>query len=161
MKRITYKISGLLTAAIVLMASCQKMDRPVLDKDYPKDSNPPGGPLKFYVAFDGVSDNPLINAVDSIRASYPSSNPLASVDGISGKAVKGENKKFIAYARPNDFASAAKAFSVSCWYKRDGQTQNNTEQTGLNTWSVSNQAVAIGRAAASCSSWKVIMPAVL
>ena len=80
-------------AAVVLMlvaASCQKMTKPTLGT-YPKDADPrfplfPGGPLKFYAAFDGSTADPLMNAVDSVRANFPSSNPLTSVAGVSGKA---------------------------------------------------------------------------
>src|SRR5689334_3641622 len=89
------RISSLSIVAILLFSACQKLDKPELASNYPKDANPPGGPLKFYTAFDGTTSNAAMNAVDSIRASFPSSNPLSSVDGISGKAVKGENKKFI------------------------------------------------------------------
>ena len=49
-------------AFVIAIASCQKLTRPALG-DYPKDSNPPGGPLKFYAAMDGSS-------VDSIRANF-------------------------------------------------------------------------------------------
>ncbi|MEJ8843274.1 LamG domain-containing protein [Lacibacter sp. H375] len=118
-----------LLAAMFLFSACQKMNKPGLG-DYPKDTNPPGGPLKFYVAFDGTTSNPLMNAVDSIRANFASDNPLASVDGVRGKAVKGENKKFIKYARPNDWADVSKSFSISFWYKRDGQTKNNAGTNG-------------------------------
>lgn len=115
--------------AIVLF-SCQKMDKPGLG-DYLKDSNTPGGPLKFYAAFDGTSSDPLRNAVDSIRASFASSNPLTSVDGVSGKAIKGESKKFIKYAKPNDWATLSESFSISFWFKRDGgQTKNNIGTNG-------------------------------
>ena len=119
-------IAGLLT---ILLFSCQKMDKPALG-NFPKDSNPPGGPLKFYVAFDGSSADPLRNAVDSIRASFPSDNPLTSTAGISGKAVKGENKKFIKFAKPNDWAILAQSFTISVWVKHDGQTKNNTGTNG-------------------------------
>ena len=74
--------------------------------------------------------NPLMNAVDSIRANFASNNPLATVDGISGKAVKGENKKFIKYAKPNDWARNAKSFTISFWYKSNGQTKNNAGTNG-------------------------------
>jgi hypothetical protein len=79
-----------ITLSFLAMAvfSCQKMEKPGLG-DYPKDTNPPGGPLNFYVAFDGSGTDVLRNAVDSIRASFPADNPLASVAGISGKAIKG------------------------------------------------------------------------
>ncbi len=118
-----------LAMLVLLLTACQKMDRPDLG-DYPRDSNPPGGPLKFYVAFDGTTANPLMNAVDSIRASFASDNPFSTVDGISGKAVQGVNKKFIKYAKPNDWASIAQSFSISFWYKKDGQTKNNTGGNG-------------------------------
>jgi hypothetical protein len=51
---------SLLVFAIGLIATgCKKLDRPPLG-DYPKDANPPGGPLKFYAAFDGTTTNPLM-----------------------------------------------------------------------------------------------------
>src|SRR5687768_1566397 len=99
---------------VLLISSCKKMERPELG-DFLKDSNPAGGPLNFYVAFDGSTTNPLMNAVDSIRATFPADNPLASVPGISGKAVQGANKKFIKYAKPNDWAIKAQSFTVSFW----------------------------------------------
>lgn len=118
--------SGLLAIAFY---SCQKMDKPALG-DYLKDSNPPGGPLKFYVAFDGATTDPLRNAVDSIKANFPSDNPLGSDVGISGKSMKGQNKKFITYAKPNDWAILAQSFTISFWEKRNGQTQNNAGTNG-------------------------------
>ena len=114
---------------ISLMTACDKKDRPGLG-DFPKDANPPGGPLNFYVAFDGTTSNPLMNAVDSIRATFPADNPLTSVPGVSGMAVKGENKKFIKFAKPNDWALQAKSFTISFWYKKNGQTKNNAGTNG-------------------------------
>src|SRR5688500_8553552 len=97
-----YKTNRLLgyTAGVAALffglLSCQKMERPKLG-EYPKDANPPGGPMKFYVAFDGTTNDPLMNAVDSVRANFPASNPLASVDGVKGKAVKGNGTQAINY----------------------------------------------------------------
>jgi hypothetical protein len=117
-------------AVIAGMAiSCQKMERPAM-ADYPKDSNPPGGPLKFYAAFDGTTSNVLMNAVDSIRATFPSDNPLAATDGVSGKAIQGANKKFLKYVKPNDWALLSESFTISLWYKKDGQTKNNAGTNG-------------------------------
>lgn len=117
-------------ATILLLATgCQKMDTPGLG-DYPTDAAAPGGPLNFYAAFDGTSADPLRNAVDSVRANFASDNPLTSVDGIRGKAIKGENQKFIKYQKPNDWAIAAKSLTVSFWFKRNGQTKNNTGGNG-------------------------------
>jgi Concanavalin A-like lectin/glucanases superfamily len=131
MKRINQflKITTLLFIFGIVMLGCQKMDRPGFG-NYAKDSNPPGGPLKFYVAFDGATTNASMNAVDSIKASFPSDNPLASVAGISGKAMQGESKKFVKYAKPNDWASTAKSFTISFWIKKNGQTQNNKGTNG-------------------------------
>lgn len=125
----TKRYFTVLGLASIILFSCDKKEKPGLS-DYPADTNPPGGPLNFYVAFDGTTTNPLLNAVDSIRANFASENPLASTDGISGKAVQGENKKFIKYTKPNDWAVKAESFTISCWYKRDGQTQNNTGTNG-------------------------------
>jgi len=111
------------------LLSCQKIKHPALG-DYTKDSNPPGGPLKFYAAFDGTTADPLMNAVDSIRATFPASNPLAAADGVSGKAIIGETGKYLKYVKPNDWATSSKSFTISFWEKRNGQTQNNTGTNG-------------------------------
>ena len=100
-------------AASVSITACKKLDRPKLG-DYPKDANAPGGPLKFYVAFDGTTSNPLMNAVDSIRANFPSVNPLASVDGIKGKAVQGNGTQAIKYPSANDFKGSTSC-TISLW----------------------------------------------
>ncbi|MGJ7031102.1 LamG domain-containing protein [Niabella hirudinis] len=116
MKKIFYNLSGVLMLSIAF-AACQKMDHPALGS-YPKDADEPGGPLKFYAAFDGTSNNPQRNAVDSVRANFPSDNPLASIDGVSGKAVQGKKYKYIKYSSANDFAATAGSFTVSFWQKR-------------------------------------------
>jgi hypothetical protein len=122
--------NGMMVLAICLaFTSCQKMNRPALG-DFTKDANPPGGPLKFYAAFDGTTADPLMNAVDSIRANFAADNPYTSVDGIRGKGVKAVNKKFIRYAKPNDWATTSKSFTIAFWYRRDGQTHNNTGTNG-------------------------------
>ena len=127
--RKVFKVLAGFAITALLATGCQKMDRPAMG-EFPTDSNPPGGPLNFFAAFDGTTTNPLMNAVDSIRATFPSDNPLTSIEGVSGKAVQGANKKFIRYARPNDWAAVAKSFSISFWYKKDGQTKNNTGTNG-------------------------------
>lgn len=124
MKNINRKLLTLLPIAAIIFGSCQKMDRPDAG-DYPTDTNPPGGSLKFYAAFDGTSDNPLKNAVDSIRANYPSENQLTFIDGVSGKAIKGETGKYVKFVKPNDWASTAQSFTISAWFKKNGQTLNN------------------------------------
>lgn len=123
----TYKYRHLfsLLALCILIASCQKLERPALG-NYPKDANPPGGPLKFYAAFDGTTSNPLMNAVDSIRADFPSNNPLQSAQGISGQCVVGDGTDYIKYANANDFISTASSFTISFWEKRNGIPKGNS-----------------------------------
>ena len=109
-------IFKLLMSAVFILAvvsSCQKMDRPAL-ADYPEDSNPPGGPLKFYAAFDGATSDPQMNAVDSIRANFPADNPLASVEGSSGKAIQGATDKAVNYPGANDFKNAT-SITIAFW----------------------------------------------
>lgn len=103
----------LVLAASLAITACHKLDRPLLG-DYPKDANAPGGPLKFYAAFDGTTANPLMNAVDSIRANFPSSNPLASVDGVKGKGFQGNGTQAINYPSANDFKTATSC-TISMW----------------------------------------------
>lgn len=113
-KLVRYAAAALFASAVV---SCQKMDRPALG-DYPKDTNPVGGPLKFYAAFDGISNDPLRNAVDSIRALFATNNPLTSIEGASGKGIQGADQTAIKYPTPNDFA-ASTSFTVCMWVKND------------------------------------------
>ena len=120
-------IKSVLTILVLgmIITGCQKLDRPALG-NYPQDANVPGGPLKFYAAFDGTSSNPLMNAVDSIRADFPASNPLTSITGISGHAVQGDGTKHIQYANANDFIATASSFSLSFWEKRNGSPKANS-----------------------------------
>lgn len=110
---------------VILVAgmSCKKTTRPALG-DYPKDSNPPGGPLKFFTAFDGTTTNPLMNAVDSIRANFPADNPLVSVAGVSGKAIQGNGTKAVKYPSANDF-KAATSCTIAMWF--NNTVNSNTE----------------------------------
>ena len=122
-------IKSCFSVALIALAiySCDKPDRPQLG-DYPKDANPPGGPVKFYTAFDGTTADPLMNAVDSIRANFPASNPLLSIDGISGKAIQGASTKdkAIKYPSANDFASST-SWSVAYWMKNVPATDGEPE----------------------------------
>ncbi len=106
---------------LVFAAGCQKMDRPEVG-DYLTDSNPPGGPLKFYAAFDGSTTNSLKNAVDSIRALFPGQNTGEIVDGgISGRAYQGtDDNSALAYPNANDFKKST-SFTIAMWLKRTAQ----------------------------------------
>lgn len=116
-------------AMILLATACQKMDKPQLGT-YPVDANSPTGPLKFYVAFDGTTTNPLMNAVDSIRATFPSDNPFTvGSGGIAGGGATGVNQKFIKYPSFNTWAGSS-SVSISVWFKQNGQTKNNNGTNG-------------------------------
>ncbi|HEV8273086.1 MAG TPA: LamG domain-containing protein [Chitinophagaceae bacterium] len=107
-----------LTALILVVSSCSKKDRPSL-AEYPKDADPhfplyPGGPLKFYSAFNGTTTDKLMNAVDSVRANFPTNNPLASATGISGMSIKGDGAKAIKYPSANDF-NLSTSCTIAMW----------------------------------------------
>ncbi|RYY61436.1 MAG: hypothetical protein EOO05_06455, partial [Chitinophagaceae bacterium] len=94
----------------ITLSGCQKMDEPKLDPNFPVDSNPVGGPLKFYVAMDGT-------AVDSIRANNGNGTNATYVDGgISGKAYQGGENSNVIYGAANDFGGVT-SFTLSFWMK--------------------------------------------
>jgi hypothetical protein len=114
------RIAIFMLLLVGIFAACKKQSRPALG-DYPKDNNPPGGPLKFYAAFDGTTTNPLMNAVDSIRANFPSVNPFTIIDGVEGKAAKGVDMKALLYPSANDFDKST-SFTIAFWEKNSVPT---------------------------------------
>jgi hypothetical protein len=114
------KNTMLVLAIVIAFTSCQKLTRPALG-DYPKDTNPPGGPLKFYAAMDGSS-------VDSIRANFGTDNNVTYIDGgISGKAYQGTPNSYIQYSQANDFANSS-SFTISLWVKKTPQPAGSGTQ---------------------------------
>lgn len=109
-KRIV-RIALLVLAISLAGMGCQKMDRPELG-DYPKDTNPPGGPLKFYAAYENTS-------VDSIRANFGSDNNMTYTAGITGQAIQGGANGYVVYPSANDFKKST-SFTVAFWLKRNG-----------------------------------------
>ncbi len=79
----------------------------------------------FFVPFDYPSSDPLKFASDLLQNTPAISNPLTLTSGISGYAIQGANLKYITYAKPNDWVATAKSFTVSFWFKLNGQTKNN------------------------------------
>jgi hypothetical protein len=98
-------------AVSITMIACQKMERPALG-DFPKDTNPPGGPLKFFTAFEGGN-------VDSIRANFGVATNVTYVDGVSGKAMSAGKDGYMVYPSANDF-KANSSFTVAFWLKKAG-----------------------------------------
>ena len=101
----------------IAIASCQKMDRPVMG-DYPPDTNPPGGPLKFYAAMDGSS-------VDSIRANFGTNTDVEFIDGVTSEAVSGSSTGHVVYPSANDF-NKSQSFSIAFWMKKAGPNAAGT-----------------------------------
>ncbi len=92
--------------------SCQKLTRPALG-DYPKDSNPPGGPLKFYTAFEGTS-------VDSIRAKFGSETNVTYTEGLNGKAMTAGLDGYITYPSNVNDLNQDSSFTIAFWEKKTG-----------------------------------------
>lgn len=118
----------------ISVLSCDKIVHPGLGT-YPKDANQPGGPLKFYTAFDGIN-------ADSIRANYASVDSSTSyVTGASGQAIQfnpvlgstGTDSvySFLQYASANDFASTATSFTVSFWLSCPLTKKDNINADGI------------------------------
>lgn len=95
-----------LLAISILVTNCQKLVHPALG-DYPKDTNPPGGPLVFYAAMEGGS-------VDSIYANFGVDNNASYVTGVSGKAIQYTSNGYTNWPSANTLGNAT-SFSVSFW----------------------------------------------
>ncbi|MDQ2718339.1 MAG: LamG domain-containing protein [Bacteroidota bacterium] len=114
----------LVLLGVITIMGCQKLTRPALG-NYPKDSNPPGGPLKFYAALDGTN-------VDSIRANFGTDNNVSYVAGVSGKAAQFDGSKngYISYSAPNDFGSST-SFTISFWINITQAQKDNNHAVGI------------------------------
>lgn len=108
------KSATLVLIFIIAASSCKKLSRPALG-NYPKDSSPPGGPLKFYAAFEGTKAGGTV--FDSIRANFgsPTHATIAS-GGVSGSCLAFTNNGFVNFPSANDFANSTD-FTISFWLK--------------------------------------------
>lgn len=126
MKNIFKHIGVALTVG-VLLASCQKMERPALG-EYPTD-NPvtPTTELRFYVPFDSTKEDAKqinIRFEDNVSG-YPSyfpSKEITFVEGIKGTAYKGADATALKYVNANDFKLAT-SFTVAFWMKQNVNTR--------------------------------------
>jgi Concanavalin A-like lectin/glucanases superfamily len=118
------KISLFAMVVGLTIVSCDKVNHPALG-NYPKDTNPPGGALKFYAALDG-------SAVDSIRANFGVDNNTSYVAGVSGKAVQFDGSKngFVSFPSANDFGSST-SFSISFWINITLAQKDNAHAVGI------------------------------
>jgi hypothetical protein len=114
MKKIFFILFSFSTLLLVV-SSCQKMDRPGLEGSKP-DPAGAGVDLKLYMAMDGSN-------VDSIRAMRGTNkNGITFVPGKTGSALKGADNGYIEYPSPS-LAKDVKSFSVSMWLN----TQKHTD----------------------------------
>lgn len=112
-------------SCFIIICSCQKLDHPPLG-DYPKDANPPGGPLKFYAAMDSSN-------VDSIMANYGTDHNVSYVSGgVSGNCAQfdGTQNGFISYPSANDFAQST-SFTIAFWMNITLAQKDNVNTQGL------------------------------
>src|SRR3954468_8112382 len=126
------KGSMLMLMGSLMIAACNKPERPEFG-NYPVDSNPPGGPLKFYAAYDGSN-------VDSIRANFGTDNNATIVDGgVSGSALQldGSNKGFVSYPTANDFGKAT-SFTIAFWINVTLAQKDNSHAVGVLTFASSS-----------------------
>jgi len=121
----------LILAISVGIMSCQKMERPALG-NYPKDTNPPGGPLKFYAAMDGTN-------VDSIRANFGLNNDVSFAAGVSGDALQpnGDKNGFVSYPSANDFSNVS-SFTISFWMNVTLAQKDSVHAEGVLAFANSN-----------------------
>lgn len=84
----------------------------------------------FFVPFDYPSTDPLKVVSDLLQNTPATSNPLSLTSGVSGNGIQGANLKYISYAKPNDWIKNAESFTVSFWFKLNGQTKNNNGGNG-------------------------------
>jgi Concanavalin A-like lectin/glucanases superfamily len=115
------------------IAGCEKITHPALGT-YPMDTNPVGGPVKFYTAYDGIN-------ADSIRAVFASTDSATTyTTGVNGKAIQfnpilgasgGDSVfSFLSYPNANDFANST-SFTVSFWMKIPLAKKDNVNADGI------------------------------
>jgi hypothetical protein len=115
------KIRFILSSAMftLLLAGCQKMDRPALDPNFPTDENQvtlPGN-LRFFASFNGTDGpSPRWNASDSISGNPALLFPLSYEPGVTGNALVGKDGTSALYLNANDFKNATD-FSIAFWIK--------------------------------------------
>jgi hypothetical protein len=96
----------------IAATGCEKITHPPLG-DYPTDATQPGGPLKFFTAYDGIN-------ADSIRAQWGVDSNVNYTEGINGQALQGSPTTFVQYGSANDFG-ASTSFTISFWVSKTPQ----------------------------------------
>src|SRR6478736_2867610 len=100
------KLFLLSATTLLVLGSCQKMDRPELDPNYPTDDNQVllPGDLRFFASFNGTDGpSPRWNASDSISGNPALLFPLSYEPGITGNGLTGKDGTAALYLNANDF----------------------------------------------------------
>ena len=126
----------LATPVIIGMASCKKLDQPVLSGDYPQDvAVTPTTSLRFYLPFDSTTTAAKqlnVRFADSI-STYPSFFPdgtITTTAGVRGTAFQGSSSAYIHYYNVNDMGSA-KNFTLAFWMNIPLAKKDNNHAVGI------------------------------
>ena len=84
----------------------------------------------FFVPFDFPSTDPLKIASDLVLNTPAIANSATTTAGISGNAMQGGGLNYVTYTKPNNWISTSQSFSISFWFKLNGQTKNNNGGNG-------------------------------
>jgi hypothetical protein len=129
--------NALFAAPMVIgMASCKKLDHPVLPNDYPQDKTiTPTTSLRFALNFDSTNEAAKqlnIRFADSI-STYPSFFPDGSITagaGVRGTAFQSAGTSYLHYYSANDMGSA-KSFTLSFWMNVPLANKDNSHAVGI------------------------------
>lgn len=114
----TIKLFLLSPILVLLVAGCQKENRPKLGDYETDDSRPPlpEGDLRFFVPF-GDNTQKRYEVKDSISGDPAQVDPFDLTEGINGKAIQcNDAGKAIKYMTVNDFG-ASTSFTIAFWMK--------------------------------------------
>lgn len=84
----------------------------------------------FFVPFDNPSTDPLKIASDVVLNTSAIANNTSTTAGISGNAMQGGGLNYVSYSKPNSWISTSQSFTLSFWFKLNGQTKNNNGGNG-------------------------------
>lgn len=132
-KSIIFSLVGL--ATLLILPSCQKMDRPELGEIIQDPEPPAYNPLKSFWAFEENADDAGENDLTAIT------EDISYVEGVNGKAIKfGPNGYFLLKAVgdtvrfPNEFVSLPAdtlanpgSLTLSFWMNGTGPVQNGAQ----------------------------------
>ena len=116
----------------IAASGCKKLSQPAMP-DYPKDIDPrfplyPGGPLKFYAAFEAPT-----NPVDSIRANFGILSDASLVTGgVRGSCIQlnGAKNGYVWFPSANDYGASTN-FTISFWINITMAQKDNNHAVGV------------------------------